>query len=253
MPINQPMSQIRLTNVSLVRLKKGKKRFEIACYQNKVQDWKSGVEKDLDEVLQIPRIFLNVSKGVVALNEDLQKSFKTTDNDKIILEILQKGELQLGEKERQLNIDSINKEILVVISTKCINPRTKKRYPPSIIQKVLNDLNYNVSPNKPAKSQALEIIKLLISKQIIPIARAQMKIKITWNSKDGKKFSEPLKALFSVLENENFYGDEWEIFAIIDPLNYKQILEIVGGEKVKNKGSVEVLEMAVMNESNDNH
>ena len=64
MVINQPMSQIRLTNVSLVRLKKGKKRFEVACYQNKVQDYRSGVEKDLDEVLQIPRVFFNVSKGL---------------------------------------------------------------------------------------------------------------------------------------------------------------------------------------------
>ena len=29
--INLPSNQIKLTNVSLVRLKKGKKRFEIAC------------------------------------------------------------------------------------------------------------------------------------------------------------------------------------------------------------------------------
>lgn len=43
MPINQPSNQIKLTNVSLVRMKKGKKRFEIACYQNKVQDWRSNV------------------------------------------------------------------------------------------------------------------------------------------------------------------------------------------------------------------
>jgi ribosome maturation protein SDO1 len=37
MPINQPSNQIKLTNVSLVRLKKAKKRFEIACYKNKVR------------------------------------------------------------------------------------------------------------------------------------------------------------------------------------------------------------------------
>ena len=51
--INQPSGQIKLTNVSIVKLKKGKKKFEIACYQNKVQDFRKGVEKDLDEVLQI--------------------------------------------------------------------------------------------------------------------------------------------------------------------------------------------------------
>lgn len=62
MPINQPSGSIKLTNISLVRMRKGKttlecvytkyaklttpigkKRFEIACYQNKVQDWRKGV------------------------------------------------------------------------------------------------------------------------------------------------------------------------------------------------------------------
>lgn len=38
--INTPVNQKRLTNVAIVRLKKGGKRFEIACYPNKVQEWK---------------------------------------------------------------------------------------------------------------------------------------------------------------------------------------------------------------------
>lgn len=236
--INQPMLQIRLTNVSLVRLKKGKKRFEIACYQNKVQDWRSGVEKDLDEVLQIPRVFFNVSKGLVAPNEDLDKAFGTHDTDKVVLEILSKGEIQLGEKERQLNSENLNKEILTIISTKCINPRLKKRYPPTIIQKVLGEINYNVQPNKPAKSQALEIIKILVSKQIIPIARAKMRVKILWSSKDAKKNMAKAKELITEVETEGYSGDVWECFAVIDPVNYKVLMEMV-------KGSVEVLEMAV--------
>lgn len=43
MPINQPANQIKLTNVSVVRLKKGGKRFEIACYKNKVREWRTGM------------------------------------------------------------------------------------------------------------------------------------------------------------------------------------------------------------------
>ncbi|GME83729.1 unnamed protein product [Ambrosiozyma monospora] len=117
--INQPSSQIKLTNVSLVRMKKGKKRFEIACYQNKVQDYRSKVEKDLDEVLQIPQVFLNVSKGQVAPTEELKKAFGTTDIDTIVMEILKKGEIQLSEKERQQQNEKLHNEILTIISTKC--------------------------------------------------------------------------------------------------------------------------------------
>ena len=43
MSIFQPSNQIRLTNVSVVRLKKGGKRFELACYKNKIMEWRNGV------------------------------------------------------------------------------------------------------------------------------------------------------------------------------------------------------------------
>lgn len=38
-----PTNQIRLTNVAVVRIKKGGKRFEIACYKNKVVSWRNKV------------------------------------------------------------------------------------------------------------------------------------------------------------------------------------------------------------------
>lgn len=41
-----PVNQKRLTNVAVVRLKAKGKKFEIACYQNRVMNWRSGVEKE---------------------------------------------------------------------------------------------------------------------------------------------------------------------------------------------------------------
>jgi ribosome maturation protein SDO1 len=58
-----PSNQNRLTNVSIVRLKKGGIRFEIACYKNKVLEFRSNIETDLDEVLQTHSVYTNVSKG----------------------------------------------------------------------------------------------------------------------------------------------------------------------------------------------
>ncbi|KAJ1950216.1 hypothetical protein FBU59_000782, partial [Linderina macrospora] len=77
--IFQPSTKIQLTNVSVVRLRKGGKRFEVACYKNKVSEWRTGVEKDIDEVLQIHQVYVNVSKGQVAKTEELTKCFKTED------------------------------------------------------------------------------------------------------------------------------------------------------------------------------
>lgn len=213
--INQPSNQIKLTNVSLVRLKKGKKRFEIACYKNKVLEWRSGIETDLDNVLQIPNVFLNVSKGQTAPKEDLDKSFgKGKSTDDIILEILKKGEMQVGGKERAAQSERIHNEVIGIVASKLVDPRTKRVYTSGMIEKALDmlssqahttdksasgsavgtpatgedgeakpktkDHNWTgVITTKSAKSQALEAMKALIAHQPIPVARARMKLRIT--------------------------------------------------------------------------
>ena len=73
--LQQPANVIKLTNVSIVRLKKGKKRFELACYKDKILEYRSGNEPDLDNVLQVPTVFLNVSKGESAPNAELVKAW----------------------------------------------------------------------------------------------------------------------------------------------------------------------------------
>ncbi|KAI1811142.1 SBDS protein C-terminal domain-containing protein [Poronia punctata] len=213
--INQPSNQIKLTNVSLVRLKKGKKRFEIACYKNKVLEWRSGIETDLDEILQIPNVFLNVSKGQTAPTAELAKAFgKDKPLNDIILEILNKGELQVGEKERAAQMDRVHNEVISIVASKLVDPRTKRVYTTGMIEKALDMLSSQahhadksatgsgtatpatgeeaeakpkakehhwtgVVTTKSAKSQALEAMKALIAYQPIPVARARMRLRIT--------------------------------------------------------------------------
>ncbi|CCE92674.1 guanine nucleotide exchange factor SDO1 TDEL_0E04310 [Torulaspora delbrueckii] len=239
MPINQPSGQIKLTNVSLVKLKKARKRFEIACYQNKVQDYRKGVEKDLDEVLQIHQVFINVSKGQVASKEDLNKCFETTDIDEIITEILTKGEIQLSERERQVMLNKINNELLTIVSAKCINPVSKKRYPPTMIHKLLVELKFSPVLNKPAKLQALEAIKLLIVKQIVPIVRAKMKVKVTISSQETERIERLQK-----LVNGSPTGESWSYLGLIDPVMYRDLVTVCEG-----KGTVQVIDMAVIDDS----
>ncbi|KAL9640601.1 MAG: hypothetical protein Q9164_000157 [Protoblastenia rupestris] len=218
MPINQPSNQIRLTNVSLVRLKKGKKRFEIACYKNKILEYRSGAETDLDNVLQIHSVFLSVSKGQTAPTEDLKKAFgKESSLDDIIQEILMKGEMQVGEKERHAQADRLHHEVIDIVAGKVVDPRSKRVYTAGMIEKALEQLSSQgaqqkqedahgkssgtatpiadgedggmkkkdmptwtgVVTTKSAKSQALEAMKALIAWQPIPISRARMRLRIT--------------------------------------------------------------------------
>ncbi|KAF3194119.1 hypothetical protein TWF225_008288 [Orbilia oligospora] len=138
--VNQPSNQIKLTNVSIVRIRKAKKRFELACYKNKVLEWRNGVEKDIDEVLQIHQIFLNTSKGAVAPTADLQKAWPGKNQDEIILDILAKGELQVGEKERGQQLEMLQKEVVQIVTEKCVDPTTGRVYTSGLIEKALEGL-----------------------------------------------------------------------------------------------------------------
>ncbi|GMM31799.1 guanine nucleotide exchange factor [Martiniozyma asiatica (nom. inval.)] len=243
--INQPNSQIKLTNVSLVRMKKAKKRFELACYQNKVQDYRKGVETDIDEVLQIHQVFINVSKGQVAPNDELLKAFGTTDTDTVIFEILKKGEIQLHEKERQVEIEKLHNEILTIISAKCINPKSKKRYPPTMIDKALKELKFNFTNSRNAKSKALDAIKLLVEKQLIPIARAKMKLRVSLSQVDWTvdKDQFTIKYISNLISTEDKDGVVHITF-LLEPENYKPLAKEVKAKK----GSVDILDTAVIQE-----
>ncbi|PKA47517.1 hypothetical protein AXF42_Ash014713 [Apostasia shenzhenica] len=172
----QPIGQKRLTNVAIVRLKKHGMRFEVACYKNKVLSWRSGVEKDLDEVLQSHTVYSNVSKGILAKSKFLYTAFGTTDQSEICKEILDKGELQVAGKERELQLSSQFRDIATIVMQKTINPETQRPYTISMIERLLHEIHFAVDPQSNSKKQALEVIKEL--QKHFPIKRAPMRMRL---------------------------------------------------------------------------
>ncbi|KAI7850879.1 SBDS protein C-terminal domain-containing protein [Circinella umbellata] len=251
MVIQQPNTQIKLTNVSIVRLRKGGKRFELACYKNKVMEWRSNVETDLDEVLQIHSVFMNVSKGQVASKEDLKKCFKTEETDKVVQEILKKGELQVAEKERSNQLESMWRDIANIVTDNCVNPQTKRPYTVTMIEKAMQDLHLSVNTKRSSKSQALDVIKQLQQKQVLPIQRAQMRVRLTLpQTKEGKKLREKLQPLITSIEDEDSNSDEYEVIALVDPGNYRQINELLQSES-KGKGQLEIMNLREKEEGDE--
>ncbi|EGG04972.1 uncharacterized protein MELLADRAFT_108031 [Melampsora larici-populina 98AG31] len=242
MPVFQPSNQIKLTNVSIVRLKKGGKRFEIACYKNKAREWRTGIETDLSEVLQTDTIFSNVSKGQVASAADLKHSFGSgTNNDVIVLEILQKGELQVSDKERGQELDVKKKEIAHLVAEKCLDPSTHRPHTLSMIEKAMEAVHFSVNFSKSSKIQALELIKTLSARpDIISLERAQMRVRLTMPAKDGKKLKSQIVPLSTKVEDEE-WSDEWEWVALIDPGQFRVINEILQQESLGGRGKLETL------------
>lgn len=240
--IKTPTNQKLLTNVAVVRMKKCGKRFEIACYKNKVLSWREGVEKDLDEVLQSHTVFTNVSKGEVAKKQDLISCFEDANGDQtdICKIILSKGDLQVSDKERQAQSEAMFKDIATIISDKCVNPETKRPYPVSMIEKAMKECHIAVKPNKNSKQQALEAIGKL--KETLPIQRAQMRIKIVCPVKVTNKLKKQLNKLEVTTEKEEIVGEETFLIILMDPGQYRNIEELVKSD-TQGVGTLELLDL----------
>jgi len=239
--IDRPVNQKRLTNVCIVRYSKNGKRFELACYPNKVLDWRRKTETDLDEVLQAQMVFTNVSKGAFAAAKDLLAVFGTEDHLQCALVILEKGEVQVTAKERQVEADSKLHDIATVVATKCINRETRRPFPVATIETAMKDLHFSINPNRSAKQQALEVIKML--QDTMPIERAQMRIRIEVPTKAGKDVKKAIEALVATFESES-WAVNFISTLLLTPGNYREFEEKFMSA-TKGQGTMEILDHQV--------
>ena len=151
------------------------------------------------------------------------------------MEILKKGEMQVGEKERHAQLEKVHNEVMTIVAGKLVDPKSKRVYTTGMIEKALDQLSSQsgkheeskgsgtatpiigagetqkamptwtgVVTSKSAKSQALEAMKALIAWQPIPVSRARMRLRISCPTNILKQsFKGPPKKVVEDEENEN--------------------------------------------------
>lgn len=192
-------------------------------------------------MLQTHTVFINVSKGHVAKKEDLLRAFHTDDQTEICKQILAKGELQVSEKERHSALESMFKDIATTVASKCINPATKRPYPVTMIENAMKEeIHFSVKPNRNAKQQALDVIAQL--KEVMPLERAQMRLRIVIHGKEASKLKDKVMSLVSKMETEEWDNGSLTIHCLIDPGQYRGIDELIQSE-TKGTGLVELVNL----------
>ena len=177
--LKQPVGQKVFTNISIVKLKLGKSRFELACYPNKVQDYRDKKEKDINEVLQAQEIFTDAIKGDLCPRKVLKEVFPKMTYQEIIKLILDKGDIQTGEREREKGTANLKRYISNIIVQKTYNTDNGLPFPQDMITQALDDINFKYNEKENEKKQALKAIKELISHGILPIERKLIQLKIS--------------------------------------------------------------------------
>ena len=135
-------------------------------------------ETNLSQVLQSDKIYKNAIKGDQASKEELESAFKDMANEEIIKLILNKGEVQISEKERMLNFSNVKNDIANLIVEKTYNYNTGLPFPQTLILQVLNDIHFDAREEHSSKKQAIQAIKIIQECGIIPIERKYMQLEI---------------------------------------------------------------------------
>lgn len=74
--------------------------------------------------------------------------------------ILAKGELQVSDKERQTQLETMFRDIATIVAEKCVNPETKRPYTVSLIERAMKDIHYSVKASKSTKQQVRHTVAL---------------------------------------------------------------------------------------------
>jgi ribosome maturation protein SDO1 len=179
--ITQPGGSIRLTNVSIVRLKKAGVRLEVAAYSNSVGAFRAGIESDADAVLQTRAVFSCAKKGTLAPRADIEAAFGAgvSSGDAAVL-VLKHGDVQEGEVERGARLAALFRDVAAIVAAKCADPRTARPYPPALVERALREAGFSLAVHRGAKEQALRAVALLAARpDVLPIARARMRLRVT--------------------------------------------------------------------------
>ena len=71
----------------------------------------------------------------------------------LLLQILEKGELQVSGKEREAQLSSQFRDIATIVMEKTINPETRRPYTITMIERLMHDIHFAVDPNLTSKEQ----------------------------------------------------------------------------------------------------
>jgi ribosome maturation protein SDO1 len=124
----------------------------------------------------------------------------------IVKLILDKGEVQVSDKERESHNKNLKNQIASIIVEKTYNKETGLPFPQNVIQKILDDFKFIIKEDQDAKKQALKAIKFIQDQNILAIERNLMQILIKFKSKlynDDQAYQKISKELLELLKNTN--------------------------------------------------
>lgn len=187
-------------NLTLARLKKSGKNFEVSIDSDAALAFKKGAG-DFSSVLKSDEIWADAKKGKLASSAELQSVFKTDDKEEVAKRIIQDGEIQSTADYREKLRGEKEKMVMGLISRNAIDPRTNAPIPLTRLENAFEEARIHVDEKRTADQQVQEILDKL--RPVLPlrfeIKQLQVKIPAAYASK-----------VYHILKLYKILKEEWQ-------------------------------------------
>lgn len=158
---------ITVDHAIIARLKTHGQSFEILIDCNNALALREGKNVDMRDILAVLKVFSDAKKGLEASENAMKQIFGTSDVEEVAKQIIQKGEIPLSQEYRERLREEKRKQIISIIHTNGVDPKTHLPHPPQRIENALVQAKFHVDEFKPLQSQVQEVLKKLAP--ILPI------------------------------------------------------------------------------------
>lgn len=160
---------------TIVRLRSGKLTFETVVDLENTLKLKKGEKVDMANVIRDNEVYLDQKKGMRAGSAELKNVFGTTEFQKIVEQIIKKGNLEITQEFREEALEARKKQVIDFLSKNSVDSRTGRSFTSDILERAIREAGIRIE-NQPVERQISSIVEKL--RVIIPIKIETKKIKI---------------------------------------------------------------------------
>ncbi|MEJ2249235.1 MAG: ribosome assembly factor SBDS [Candidatus Lokiarchaeota archaeon] len=153
------------------RLKEGKEKSRLSPIDI-LEDPRISLELIFESFI----VFEDLRRGKKATDGDMEAVFDTIDGKEIGARILLEGEIHWTRAQRDEEREKKLKQIISIISKNAINPQNNKPHPYERIEKAIDEANVKIDLMKSAEEQVDDVVNKI--RPIIPIKMEQIEMAI---------------------------------------------------------------------------
>lgn len=211
---------------TLVRYSHAGEKFEILVDPEKGLAYKRGEIGDISEVLVVDTIFADANKGERVSRETLESVFGTSDPLKVAEVMFEKGTLQLTSGQRKAMTEQKLRQIINIVSSNYVDPRTKLPHPPTRIENALEEAHVSIDPFRDAEDQVKDVVKTL--RPILPLSMESVEIAVKIPPEHASRAYGIVKNLGEIKRDEWQSDGSWIAVVVVPAAMQVELFDRLG-------------------------